>query len=91
MNDAGRIGFVTRGKYDSSATYEFLDVVLFGNSSYVAKKSTTGNEPEENNEYWQLLAKAPETKITLADIGILSGTSAPVNSQGSNDNLYIQY
>ena len=64
MNDAGRIGFVVRGEYDSSATYDFLDVVLFGNSSYVAKKLTIGNTPAENSEYWQVLAKTPDSGVT---------------------------
>lgn len=57
MNDAGRIGFVIKGNYDNNITYEFLDVVFFGDSSYVAKKETIGHEPENSNEYWQILAK----------------------------------
>lgn len=64
MNNAGRIGFLVRGEYDSSATYDYLDVVLFGNSSYVAKKTTIGNEPAEDNEYWQILAKTPDSTVT---------------------------
>lgn len=59
MNDAGRIGFVPRGNYDSTATYDFLDVVYYEGNSYVAKKLTTNNTPdEENGEYWQILARA---------------------------------
>lgn len=55
MNDAGRIGFVIRGKYSDIDTYDFLDVVYYGGASYVAKKLTVGNEPQENDEYWQIL------------------------------------
>lgn len=64
MNNAGRIGFVIKGDYSNTATYDFLDVVYFGNSSYVAKKLTIGNEPENNSEYWQVLAKLPDGTVT---------------------------
>lgn len=63
MNDAGRIGFVTRGEYNNTETYDFLDVVYYGNSSYVAKKLTVGNTPTDNNEYWQALAKIPVSSV----------------------------
>ncbi len=64
MNNAGRIGFVPRGNYNRTTTYDFLDVVYFGHSSYVAKKLTIGNEPAENNEYWQILAMGPTQAVT---------------------------
>lgn len=57
MNDAGRIGFVLKGEYQDAATYDFLDVVYYDGASYVAKKLTVGNEPQESNEYWQIFAK----------------------------------
>lgn len=64
MNNAGRIGFVIKGDYNNTATYDFLDVVYFGNASYVAKKLTIGNEPANNSEYWQVLAKLPNGTVT---------------------------
>lgn len=64
MNDAGRIGFVIKGDYDSSVAYDFLDIVYFGSSSYVAKKFTIGNEPRDNNEYWQVLVKNSDSVVT---------------------------
>ena len=63
MNDAGRIGFVIKGEYNNTETYDFLDVVYYGNSSYVAKKLTVGNTPADNNEYWQALAKVPVSAV----------------------------
>lgn len=66
MNDAGRIGFVIRGDYDSTATYDFLDIVFYSGSSYVAKKLTTGNEPNRDNEFWHIFAeKADEGDYVL--------------------------
>lgn len=106
MNDAGRVGFVIRGAYDSSASYDFLDVVYFGDSSYVAKKVTVGNEPTENNEYWQIFAKAAQGPAgpqgVKGDTGpagpagsngatIYSGISAPGSSLGVNGDVYFQY
>lgn len=55
MNDAGRIGFVIRDDYDNNVQYDFLDVVYYHGNSYVAKKLTLGNIPNENNEYWHIL------------------------------------
>lgn len=57
MNNAGRIGFLIKGEYEETAVYDFLDVVFYGGASYVAKKLTTGNAPERNNEYWQVLSE----------------------------------
>lgn len=64
MNDAGRIGFLIKGNYNHTTTYDFLDVVYFGHSSYVAKKLTIGNEPAETSEYWQVLASTPSNAVT---------------------------
>ena len=55
--DAGRIGFLICGDYDEVTTYSFLDIVYYNNSSYVAKKETTGHPPEENSEFWHIFAK----------------------------------
>lgn len=64
MNDAGRIGFVYKYDYNPDATYEKLDVVLFGPSLWTPKKNTTGNAPPDQsqpgqesvkeNEFWQI-------------------------------------
>lgn len=81
MNDAGRIGFVIRGEYSALATYDFLDVVYYDGASYVAKKLTVGNEPQESNEYWQILAKSN----TLTNI-----SDATVNFQAAKDRINIQ-
>lgn len=75
--DAGRIGFLIKGNYKSTETYNFLDVVYHSNSSYVAKKETFGNIPQENNEYWQILAK-----------GGISGTAGVVGVKGNAEDTY---
>lgn len=75
--DAGRIGFLIKGDYKSTETYDFLDVVYYGNSSYVAKKETIGNIPQENDEYWQILAK-----------GGISGTAGVTGVKGNAEFIY---
>ena len=64
MNDAGRIGFLIKGDYVATDTYGFLDVVYYNGSSYVAKKTTIGNTPTENNEYWHIFAKGSLSPVT---------------------------
>ncbi len=64
MRDAGIIGFVPRGEYSSTETYDFLQFVYYNGSTYVAKKETTGNVPVENNEFWQILAKGEVQAVT---------------------------
>lgn len=64
MRDAGIIGFVPRGEYSATETYDFLQFVYYNGSTYVAKKETTGNVPVENNEFWQILAKGEVQAVT---------------------------
>ena len=53
MASAGRILIMPKGTYDSSATYEMLDMVHHNGTSWLAKKSVTGIEPSAaNSEHW---------------------------------------
>lgn len=54
MTTAGRILIMPKGDYDSTITYEMLDLVRHNGTSWLAKKESTGIEPTvENAEYWQ--------------------------------------
>jgi hypothetical protein len=45
-----------KGNYDSSATYEMLDLVGHNGKSWLAKKTAKGIEPSAaNSEYWHLM------------------------------------
>lgn len=61
MQSAGRVLPLWKGEYNSSAFYEQTDIVLYNNSSYIARQDTIGNPPPESslnaNDYWQLVAK----------------------------------
>ena len=53
MASAGRILIMPKGNYDSSATYEMLDLVHYNGTSWLAKKTAKGIEPSAaNSEYW---------------------------------------
>ena len=53
MASAGRILIMPKGNYDSSATYEMLDMVHYNGTSWLAKKTVKGIEPSAtNSEHW---------------------------------------
>ena len=61
MATAGRILSMPKGDYDSTATYEMLDLVKHNGTSWIAKKESIGIEPTiENSEYWQNMFEAEE-------------------------------
>lgn len=80
MNDAGRIGFVVKGTYDNTATYDFLDAVYYNNATYVAKKLTVGNEPQSSSEFWQVLVDGEVDFNDIAPTFLQAETRANINS-----------
>ena len=59
MTTAGRILIMPKGDYDSTITYEMLDLVRHNGTSWLAKKESTGIEPtNSNSEYWQNMFEA---------------------------------
>ncbi len=53
MASAGRILIMPKGDYNAETTYEMLDLVFHGGTSWVAKKNVTGIEPtDEHSEHW---------------------------------------
>lgn len=75
---AGRVLLLFKGVYDGSVTYEPMDVVEYGVSSYVCLEETTGNIPT-NTAYWQVLAKGISNMSPEA-IGIGYGVSSDTGS-----------
>ena len=93
MASAGRILIMPKGNYDSSATYEMLDLVKHNGTSWLAKKTAKGIEPSEaNNEYWHDLFDKPLNSIsgelTVNDFGVLGAnnvyTSLSAKKNGNN-------
>ena len=53
----GKVAITNGGNYSASVTYEPLTRVRHNNASWISKGETTGNEPSEGSEYWQLDCK----------------------------------
>lgn len=51
----GIVGQVPKGEYDNDTFYEYLNIVTYNKSSYIALQKTQGNLPT-NTDYWQLLS-----------------------------------
>lgn len=91
MNDAGRVGFIVRGNYDSSTAYDFLDIVFYQNSSYVAKKITVGNTPVANDEYWQIFASGAQMAgENIPGTVKPDGTTTVVSSDGTISAIVLE-
>ena len=56
----GKVMMIAKGNYSDAEQYEKLDFVMYNGCSYVAKQSTIGNIPT-NEDYWQLLSGKGDT------------------------------
>ena len=64
MTSAGRILIIPKGNYDSSVTYEMLDLVYHNNTSWVAKKTSVGVEPTDaNSNEWHKLCDSTDLTV----------------------------
>lgn len=84
MTSAGRILIMPKGDYDSSATYEMLDLVKHNGTSWVAKKTAVGIEPSDaNSEYWQNMFSQDLGDADISAVG--DGTvKGAINSLNKN-------
>ena len=57
MSDLGKVMLTDGGTWDSAAEYEPLTMVRHNNASYCSTQNSTGQEPSETSDYWQLMAK----------------------------------
>lgn len=68
--DLGKVGLLPRGEYSDEASYEYLDIVEYEGSSYVALEDTRGVLPDAEHTVpaegavWQLQAKCGADGIT---------------------------
>lgn len=75
MASAGRILIMPKGNFDSSVTYEMLDLVFYNGTSWIAKKTVVGIEPSEtHNEYWHKLCES-------VDLSEVEGRIAALENQ----------
>lgn len=87
MAIAGRVAIVPKGEYSNAVTYDKLDLVMFNNDAYVAKKASTGIEPT-NDEYWMLILN----NVVAEDLEkIINGTTTVGNANKLGDKDASEY
>lgn len=99
MTDLGKIGYVLKGDYDATASYEYLDVVYYNGSTYAAKKNVTGVAPttgRDDDLNWQIMVNPaaglirPLGTITFAELpeSPTSGDSYDISNSFTTDNRF---
>ena len=72
MASAGRILIMPKGNYDSSVTYEMLDLVFNKGASWLAKKTVVGIEPsDDTSEHWFKMCASTDLTELLQRIAAL--------------------
>lgn len=64
----GRVVPIFKGDYNANTTYNFLDVVYYDNSSFVALDTTTGNLPTDTEHWLPVALKGTTQDPTPAQI-----------------------
>lgn len=76
----GKVGMVTKGTWNSSATYEKLDVVYYEGATYIAKYNVPANTLPTNTSYWQL---AVSTGYPKTAVGVTAASGFTIDSNKS--------
>ena len=85
MASAGRILIMPKGAYDSSATYEMLDLVFHNGVSWLAKKTVIGIEPSvSNGGYWFKLCESTDLTELNNAIDYLEASLSALSETVSN-------
>lgn len=71
----GKVAITNGGDYRAETTYSPLTRVRHNRASWISKKETTGNEPSEGSEYWQLDCKDGKDGNQVNVINNLDSTS----------------
>ena len=90
--DLGKVGMRARGSWNSSTTYEVLDVVSYNNSLYIAKQAVPANTAPTNTTYWQVAFSASniENPVVLESIAVTTdATLGTVNFKRLSNGMKI--
>ena len=68
-NTIGKVRMTPKGEFDSSNTYEVLDVVMNStmNKLYIAKQDVPTETSLDNTTYWIKILDVSNAMITLGD------------------------
>ena len=70
VQSIGKVAITPKGTWSSTSTYEIFDLVTYGSSSYLAKK-TSANKVPTNTTYWALIAAGGVAAPSIDSNGIL--------------------
>jgi len=74
----GKVSVTPKGAWASTNTYEILDIVTSGGSSYLAKQDVPTGVPLTNTSYWIMIAeKGDGGEVTSASASISGGYGTP--------------
>ena len=82
----GKVSLTPKGEWNSATAYEQLDLVSYGGSSWVAKKSNTNVAPSES-DFWIMIAKSGVTDYNALENKPTIPTKV---SELSNDVSYVK-
>ena len=66
----GKVGLTPKKAYSASITYERLDFVTAGDSSYVSLQDNNLGHPVTDGAWWQVLASGAVVNVEGADVTI---------------------
>ena len=66
MHDVGKIAMLPKDVWSSAVEYEFLDIVTYNDSAFVARQNNTGHVPvgNANDNYWMLLVSSSHSGVS---------------------------
>lgn len=81
----GTVAMVPKGEYNLEENYEYLNVISYDGSSYIAKRASKG-VPPTNTEYWQLCSRKGDTgEVSLVNVeNMLNMGARTINITGNS-------
>ena len=86
----GKVGLTPKKAYSASITYERLDFVTAGDSSYVSLQDNNLGHPVTDGAWWQVLASgAASTEAATAALVVVNVEGADVTINVEGNHKYI--
>lgn len=89
MHDVGKIAMLPKDAWSSAVEYEFLDIVTYNDSAFVARQNNTGHVPvgNANDNYWMLLVSSSHSGVST--FNGRSGSVLPIAGDYSDDKIIL--
>ena len=81
----GKVGLTPKKAYSASITYERLDFVTAGDSSYVSLQDNNLGHPVTDGAWWQVLASGAASTEAAAPVVVnVEGADVTINVEGNH-------